>query len=267
MNQFFTASLHSILKNLATYLLALLLFVGIISCSPKAYTISSTTSSSTRIVSVDSAFTADSGILKLIAPYKVRLDSQMNVVVGTTEVDLIKGRPNGNLNNFITDIIRTEASKKIGEDVDFAFTNISGLRIPSIAKGAITKGKLFELMPFDNMIVAVKVKGETLKRVLEKIASKGGEAISGFKMVISTDRKLKQVIYNDAPVDFEKEYIIATNDFLFNGGDNYTMFSGTVVKQYPMAVPIRDMVINYIEKLAATNVPIKPDADERITVQ
>ncbi len=191
----------------------------------------------------------------------------MNVVVGHTKVDLIRNRPNGNLNNFIADIIRTETSKKTGIDIDFAFTNISGLRIPFIAKGDIATGKLFELLPFDNMIVAAKIKGATLKQVIEKIASKGGEAISGFKIVISADKKLISANYKNIPIDFSRDYTIATNDFLFNGGDDYTIFGKNVLKVYPVAIPIRDMVINHIKKLTATNVPINPKADERVTVQ
>lgn len=191
----------------------------------------------------------------------------MNVIVGYTEVDLEKNRPNGNLNNFIADIIRTETSKQTGEDVDFAFTNISGLRLPSISKGNITKGKLFELLPFDNMIITTKISGTTLKQVLQHIASKGGEAISGIEMVISTDRKLLKATYNGVLIDYSKNYIVATNDFLYNGGDGYTMFTENALKVYPITTSIRDMVIHHIIKLTATNVPITPKADERITIQ
>ncbi|MFX3625836.1 MAG: 5'-nucleotidase C-terminal domain-containing protein [bacterium] len=243
-----------------------LLFI-VFGCTSPRHTISESKTLNTRINTNDSSFTADSSIIRLIAPYKSSLDSQMNVVVGYTEVDLIKKRPNGNLNNFIADVIRIETSKKIGKPVDFAFTNISGLRIPSIPKGNITKGKLFELMPFDNMIVAAKINGTTLKQVLQKIASKGGEAISGFEMVISTHGKLIFATYNGIKIDFNKDYIIATNDFLFNGGDNYNMFSKNIIKTYPVAIPIRDMVMNHIKKLSATNTSINPKTDERIAVQ
>lgn len=255
------------MKNLKTYHFVVALLLLVWSCKSPSYSIEQTQAKSTRIISTNAAFTPDSGILNIIAPYKARLDSQMNIVVGTADTTLYNTRPNGNLGNFIADIIRFEVSKSIGKDVDFAFTNISGLRIPSIAEGKITKGKLFELMPFDNMIVAAKIDGATLQKVLEKIASKGGEAISGFKMVISTDKKFISATYNGVPIDFEKHYIISTNDFLYNGGDGYTMFGENVLKVYPIAVPIRDMVIDHIKKLSATNVSIKPKADERITLQ
>lgn len=258
--------MQSVLKNFKPYYLVLLLLFAF-ACKPTRYNISNTKASNTRIVTTDTAFSADNSILQLIAPYKSRLDSQMNVVVGKAEVDLVKNRPNGNLNNFIADIIRTETSKQIGQDVDFAFTNISGLRIPSISKGDITKGKLFELMPFDNMIIAAKIKGSTLKQILRKIASKGGEAISGFQVVISTHGNFMYATYNDIKIDYNKDYIIATNDFLYNGGDGYTMFGENTLKVYPTTITIRDMVINHIKKLTVTNVAIHPKADERIAVQ
>lgn len=255
------------MKNIKSpyYIIVLLLFVG--ACKSTHYSVNNTKVSTTRIVTTDSSFSVDSTILNIIAPYKSRLDSQMSVVVGYTEANLVKDRPNGNLNNFIADIIRTETSKQIGDDVDFAFTNISGLRIPSISKGNITKGKLFELLPFDNMIIIAKVNGETLKKVLQQIASKGGEAISGFKIIISEENTFMRATYNGALIDYTKDHIIATNDFLYNGGDGYTMFGDNTLKVYPVTTSIRDMVINHIIKLTATNVPINPKADERVTVQ
>lgn len=243
------------------------MFLLLVACKPKQYAISTIKATNIRISSADTTVIADSAIIRIVAPYKNSLDSQMYTVIGVSEVNLVKGRPNGNLNNFIADIIRNETTKLIGEDVDFAFTNVSGLRIPSIPKGNITKRQIFELLPFDNMIVAAKVKGETLKQILQKIADKGGEAISGLKMVISTDKKFISATYNSIEIDFKKDYIIATNDFLFNGGDNYTMLGKNVLKIYPTTIPIRDMVINHIEKLTATNMVIKPKADERIAVQ
>lgn len=260
----FAASLHSVLKKLFYTLFIPVALLA--ACKPKSYAVQGVAPHNTRINAQDTAFHPDSNILFLIAPYKARLDSQMNVVIGTAETDLPNTRPNGLLGNFIADILKDETSKAIKRDVDFAFTNISGIRLPSLPKGPVTQGKIFELLPFDNMVVAAEISGETLKKLLEMIAAKGGEAISGFHLTIK-NKQLVSAIYKGTEVDFNRTYIICTNDFIFNGGDNYTMFKQGVITQYTTHITIRDMVMDYIKKLNASNMAINPAPDERITVQ
>jgi 2',3'-cyclic-nucleotide 2'-phosphodiesterase (5'-nucleotidase family) len=76
-----------------------------------------------------------------------------------------------------------------------------------------------------------------------------------------------RAIYKGTDVDFNRTYIICTNDFIFNGGDNYSMFKQGVITHYPTHITIRDMVMGYITKLKASNLTINPAPDERITVQ
>jgi 2',3'-cyclic-nucleotide 2'-phosphodiesterase (5'-nucleotidase family) len=235
-------------------------------CKTKHYAINNIAPNSSRINTQDTAYRPDSSILRLIAPYKARLDSQMNTVIGSSAVALNNTRPNGILGNFIADILKTETARIIKTDIDFAFTNISGMRIPALPQGDITKGRVFELLPFDNMVMAAEIKGETLKKVLEQIASKGGEAIAGFKLVIK-DGKLVDAYINNVSVDFGRSYVVCTNDFLFNGGDGYTMFTEGIIKEYKIGIPIRNMVMDYIEAYCKTNGPINQQPDERITIQ
>eukprot|EP01035_Chromulina_nebulosa_P063554 gene63554-86935_t len=171
------------------YIAPLLLLCAVLGCRPRNYVVQQVTPASTRITTLDSVNRPDSGILALIAPYKIKLDSQMQVVIGSTLVAMPNTRPNGTLGSFIADILKTQTQRIIKTDIDFAFTNISGIRQPALPAGDITKGKIFELLPFDNMVVAAEVKGETLKKVFEQIAAKGGEAITGFKLTIK-DNKL-----------------------------------------------------------------------------
>lgn len=243
------------------------MFLAVAGCKPKHYAMGNTQGQNINIIAADSILQPDSGILYIIAPYKAKLDSQMNIVIGRAETQLLNSRPNGTLGNYIADVLKDETSKIIGRDIDFAFTNISGIRMPSIQAGPIVTRNMFELLPFDNMVIAAKINGSTLKQVLEQIAAKGGEAISGFKMVISTDKKLVAAYYNGVPVDYSRDYIICTNDFLFNGGDGYTMLGNNVLEVYTVAIPIRNMVMGHIQKMWKTNVAINPTPDERITIQ
>ncbi|MBL0145080.1 MAG: 5'-nucleotidase C-terminal domain-containing protein [Chitinophagaceae bacterium] len=41
--------------------------------------------------------------------------------------------------------------------------NYGGIRLPAIPAGNITRGKIFELAPFDNIIVLQKISGKTFQ--------------------------------------------------------------------------------------------------------
>lgn len=235
-------------------------------CQNRQYSIAGSNHRGYSITTTDTVYKPDSGVLRLISPYKLALDSQMNQIIGSTDTDLANTRPNGLLANFIADVMRTEATKLIGENVDFAFSNQSGFRIPSLPKGTITRGKVFELMPFDNKMVIAKINGATMKLIINMIAAKGGEAISGARLVIK-EKQLVSITFNDIMLDSSKTYIICTNDFLFTGGDGYTMFKEGVITLYPTDVLLRDMLISHISTLHKANQPISQTPDERITIQ
>lgn len=234
-------------------------------CQKRHYTIASTHHTGYTITTADTALRPDSTLLRIIWPYKQALDSQMNQVIGVAAADMPNTRPNGLLANFIADVMRTEATQRIGQKVDFAFSNQSGFRIPSIPQGPITQGKVFELMPFDNKLVVAQVSGATMKKVLDMIAAKGGEAISGARMEIK-EKQAMSITFNNIAFDTTKNYILCTNDFLFTGGDGYTMFKEGVLKVYPTDVLLRDMLISHISALHSNNQPISQEPDERIKI-
>ena len=59
----------------------------------------SITSSKHEVIEVK--YAVDSNIIKIISPYKNKLDKEMNEVICYTKNDLIKGQPESTLGNFI----------------------------------------------------------------------------------------------------------------------------------------------------------------------
>ena len=70
-----------------------------------------------------------------------------------------KRQPEGLLGDFMADAMFTMAQKNYDTNIDAAFVNYGGIRISYVKAGDITKGKIFEMMPFDNIIVLQKIKG------------------------------------------------------------------------------------------------------------
>lgn len=111
---------------------------------------------------------------------------------------------------------------------DFALQNGGGIRA-ELPAGAVTLRAVFNVMPFDNALVKLSMKGSALRQVFDhgvgmaKIAQISGASIEYYRMKPAGER-LAAVSVGGAPLDDAKTYSIATLDFLTNGGDGYGVF-------------------------------------------
>ena len=110
-------------------------------------------------------------------------------------LQLEKKKQGNTLGFFITDAYLEMAKQKLDPKVDAAFMNSGGIRLPEMPAGAITQGKIFELMPFDNLMVLLKVKGSLLKQYLDTLAANEGVIESGITMQIDEMRNEQGSIY------------------------------------------------------------------------
>lgn len=202
---------------------------------------------------------SDAGIRDLIAPYKARMAAEMNKVIGQAAITLTKAQPESTLGNWVADLVYQQAKKYTKTKVDFALVNYGGLRIPSLPAGPLTKGKVFELMPFDNTIVVVKMMGSDLPLLFHHMAKKGGWPISKQAKYTIAGEQAIDIRINDQKIDPDREYLIATNDYLANGGDQCHFFKGK--KQLETGVLFRDAIISYVQ---AQNTPISAQLERRV---
>ena len=162
------------MKKAVKYILSIGLFVGLVSCSKQIYTADIDTS----YYRVNYKNTTDKDIDKMIAPYKSQLDAQMNDVIAINPEEMTKRRPSSVLGNWFSDALLEESSRIYGVDIDMAMQNYGGIRVPALAKGKVTVGNIYELMPFDNKLVILELDGKTAKMLLDRVAEKGGWPVS-----------------------------------------------------------------------------------------
>jgi len=186
---------------------------------------------------------ADKQIEQIIQPYKSRLDSSMNEIVGYSSMNMEKAQPEGTLGNFLVDALKFQAEKQYQTKVDVAILNHGGIRIPNLSKGEITRGKVFELMPFDNALLIVKVPGDSLKKCMQIIVEKGGWPISGAKITIDKNKRSHVQIGNDS-INTNTIYNVAISDYLANGGDNISMFK--TLKMLNSGYLQRDAILDFL---------------------
>ncbi len=138
--------------------------------------------------------------------------------------------------DLVTDTIRTRFN------TDLVFFNSGAFRgNTSYPAGPVTDTMIAEIDEFENDIILLTIKGKYLLQILETSAKKIGTGgflqVSGLRFSIlplspantgSSRIKNIEILGSDGshyPLDPERDYLLATNDFLaLHGGDGYDQF-------------------------------------------
>lgn len=186
----------------------------------------------------------------------------MNKVIGFATTTMYKKQPESVLGNFMADCMQQMSSKKYGRPVDIGFMNQGGIR-SAINKGNITVGNIYELMPFDNLVVLQEMSGAVLEKFIQHIAADGGWPISAGSSFIIKDKKAINIIINGKPLDINTTYLTANTDYVANGGSNASMLK--IIPQQNKGYLMRDALIDYITDLTAKGRPIDGKIENRVT--
>lgn len=200
----------------------------------------------------------DSNTEAIVNKYNEQLKPILSEVVCNVDCELPHDRWLGlsPLGQFMTKYMTEVTNTKIG------ITNGGGLRRP-LNKGDITVGDLWEVMPFDNTLVTMNLKGSDLKRVLENGIENtqiGWGQFYGVKVYYDKNAKegnriTSMRLLDGTKIDDDKYYPVVTNDFMYANGDNYD-FSGAK-DVVDTGEPIRDAIMNKLKEVK--NVPFKFD--------
>lgn len=211
---------------------------------------------------VDSNAKGDTNISAFLRPYSIEVSKQMNVVIGETESALERKMPEGTLGNFVSDAMKERAAVSYNRGVDAAFVNYGGLRVDNIAPGPIKLGKMYELMPFDNIVVLLHLKGAEFMQILNTIASKKGWPIAGVQMQIRNDKAVN-VLVGGEPIQNDSSYTIATTDYTANGNEGFEFLKA--FKQENNGYLFRDALIDFVKSKTNAGKKISATIENRIT--
>ena len=122
-------------------------------------------------ISLSKDLPEDQQFKNVIEPYKQEVEGKMNTKISHTAVDLNKQGDNSNLGNLLADYTfegADEWAKKNGipTGVDGAVINVGGIR-STIGAGDILTKHVYEVMPFENEVVIVKMKGSDLQGLFD----------------------------------------------------------------------------------------------------
>ena len=205
---------------------------------------------------------ADAEMEALVAPYRDRLQSSIEEVIGEATAQLVKGTPESPLGNMAAEALLRVVNRWVDEPVDMSLTNNGGLRTP-IPAGPITVGKMFELMPFENMMVVLELDAAQVDSLTQQIARRRGEPIAGFSFVIdATTRRARDILVNGQPLDSSRTYRLVTSDYLANGGGGMPAL-WTPTGRQDLTMLLREAFIEYVREKKI----IEPMLDGRIVVK
>lgn len=155
----------------------------------------------------------------IIAPYRAELEAEMDQVLTYSKINLDKGKPESTLTNWFVDVLHESVQKYYPEGADFTLQNYGGIRRSAIGAGPITKGLIYELMPFENRLVVLTVKGSQVRDMCNKIAQSGGWPVSSSLRFSIQDGRADEIMIGGVPLDENKTYRVALPDYVANGGD------------------------------------------------
>jgi 2',3'-cyclic-nucleotide 2'-phosphodiesterase (5'-nucleotidase family) len=215
-------------------------------------------------ISINKEIEAVKEIEDIIAPYKVNLDKTMNEVLSFS-VDTYS-KNNGDYNtavgNMMADAVFELTSplfrNRTGKNIDMVLLNHGGIRA-NLPKGNITTKTAYSLMPFENSVVVTALKGSVILEMTNYLRSfKKAHPISGLELVLNADNSYRKILVGGKSVESEKTYYVATNDYLYKGGDRMDFFKKSDTL-YDLNYKIRNVLLDYFSK----NDTLSPTIDQR----
>jgi 2',3'-cyclic-nucleotide 2'-phosphodiesterase (5'-nucleotidase family) len=240
------------------YTILLALSIGFTACKTQQKYVDSYQTSFTVI---DSTLQKNSKVEIMLEPYRVKMHEAMDQVIGYSEVPMSKAQPECTMGNFMADA-QLDIARKTEPGTQISVMNYGGIRIPYVSPGAITKGKIYEMMPFDNKLTIVELPGKVLHQMCDQIAAYGGWPVSGISFEIK-DKKAVHILVSGKPVNDQLIYLTAMSDYIANGGDNCD-FLMDCKKRY-LNIFVRDMLIEYVTGLQAKGEKLNPKLEKRIS--
>lgn len=224
-------------------------------------------------------YAADADAQAKVDVLKAPLEELKKTVVGSSSVVLDGEREDvryqeTNLGNLIADSMAQKANELV-PGTTIAMQNGGGIRA-SINEGDVTLGEIHTVMPFANLLVTLDLTGEEIWQALEHSVSKVEAGAGQFMQVSGLQFKYDvakpafdrvwsvNVMTADGyePLDLTKTYSVATNAFVADGGDGYTVFKNakTEGRIHELLIVDYEILTGYFEK----NSPVAPTVEGRI---
>jgi 5'-nucleotidase len=197
----------------------------------------------------------DASVAAMVATADTIVAPKVTVVVGQAAATITRTQnPAGEsaLGNLIAD-----SQRVYYPGIDFAFMNPGGIRA-DLNQGNVTWGGLFTIQPFGNQIVTMTLTGQQIYDVLAqqwsnpaapKMLQISGLTYSWTNNGAGLAGTITEVRKNGVVIDKSATYAVVANNFLWGGGDGFTVFKSGLTPV--VGASDIDVLVSYITGLAS----------------
>ena len=208
-----------------------------------------------------------------IDAYQAGLDTALAEVVGTSTIPLDSRRNvvRGG-ESSMGDLIADAMVWATGADI--AIMNGGGIRADKTydAGAALTRRDIMSELPFGNITMVTELPGSQVLAALENGVSQVDKGAGRFPQVsgltfvydrtAEVGKRVSEVMVAGAPLDVNKTYKVAVNDYILGGGDGYSALAGGKILARAAGGVLANDVIAYLQKMGT----VAPEIDGRIKV-
>jgi len=219
--------------------------------------------------------TPDPEVEKKVAAYEATLSKELDVELGKSDVELDSRKSSVRTGETAIGNLVADAMRK-AVDADIAFTNGGGIRGNTVydAGHVLTRRDVLTELPFGNVTIKIELSGKDVLAALEHGGAGAPEAAGSFLHVsnlaytIDTSKepgsRISNVTVGGQPLDPDKSYTVATNDFMGRGGDGYKMLrNGKVLIDADSAKLMANDVMAFVRE----NGSVTSKIEGRITIK
>jgi len=212
-----------------------------------------------RSVSGENRAGADPVVDSIVTAATAKVQARIDRRVATIATPLVRNSDQYPLGNVVADAARVKGN------ADFGAWNNGGIRT-DVPAGPITFGGVYQISPFGNVLVRVRLRGRDLVANAERWVWNGRPNTHVSGLTIEFDpakpqgqRVVRVLDANGAPLGPDRIYSLAVNDFMIDDAEG-TLLARTISVDV-LAVRDVDMLASYLQALPQ---PVRGDATERI---
>jgi 5'-nucleotidase len=225
---------------------------------------------------LDKSITPDQAVLDRIKELGAPIEELKAKLVGESTAPIDGSREacrarECEMGNLVSDAVLDRVKD---QGVTIVFTNGGGLRA-SIDQGPVTMGEVLTVLPFQNTIATFQISGKDIVAALENGVSQLEEGAGRFAQVAglkyafdksaAPESRVSAVEVMDngnwVPIDLAKDYIVASNNYVRQGGDGYKIFADNAKNAYDYGPGLEQVVADYL----GAHTPYTPKLEGRIT--
>ncbi|WP_299753713.1 5'-nucleotidase C-terminal domain-containing protein [uncultured Boseongicola sp.] len=205
----------------------------------------------------------------MVDQFNASLDESLDIVIGRTDVAIdsrrntVRGEESA-MGNLATDALRDATG------ADIAIVGGGGIRADrTYEPGAeLTRRDILSEFPFGNKTVVTEIPGSQVLAAIENGVSQVENGagrfpqVSGIAFVYDptapAGSRVAEITVGGAPLDTNKLYTVATNNYMLAGGDGYgALGGGRVLINADDGNRDANDVINYVEKIGVVMVGVE----------